>query len=99
MAPARSSCASPAAMSWLRAVYNLLSRTGILLAVGIALAVFAGMLLARQMVVPIQALQAGARQLESSNFGYRIKVKAAADEIEELADRFNRMADQLQESY
>jgi signal transduction histidine kinase len=83
----------------LQPVYNLLYRTGILLAVGIALAVFAGMLLARQMVVPIQALQAGARQLESSNFGYRIKVKAAADEIEELADRFNRMADQLQESY
>jgi signal transduction histidine kinase len=82
----------------LQPVYSLLYRTGVLLAVGIALAAIAGMLLARQMVVPIQALQAGARQLEASNFGYRIKVKAA-DEIEELADRFNRMADQLQESY
>jgi signal transduction histidine kinase/HAMP domain-containing protein len=82
----------------LQPVYNLLYRTGGLLALGIALAVLAGMLLARQMVVPIRALQVGARQLEASDFGYRIKVKAA-DEIEELADRFNRMADELQGSY
>jgi two-component system, NtrC family, sensor kinase len=82
----------------LQPVYNLLYRTGALLAVGILLAVLAGMLLARQMTVPIRALQVGARQLESSNFGHRIKVKAA-DEIEELAERFNHMADQLQESY
>jgi len=82
----------------LQPVYNLLYRTGALLALGIVLAVLAGTLLARQMVVPIRALQVGARQLEASDFGYRIKVKAA-DEIEELAERFNRMADQLQGSY
>jgi len=82
----------------LQPVYNLLYRTGLLLALGIGLAVLAGTLLARQMVVPIRALQVGARQLAGSDFGYRIKVKAA-DEIEELAERFNRMADQLQESY
>jgi adenylate cyclase len=76
----------------------MLFRTGGLLALGIGLAVLAGTLLARQMVVPIRALQVGARQLEASDFGYRIKVKAA-DEIEELAERFNRMADQLQGSY
>jgi len=82
----------------LQPVYSLLYRTGALLALGIALAVLAGMLLARQMVVPIRALQIGARQLEVSDFGYRINVKSA-DEIEELAERFNRMADQLQEAY
>jgi signal transduction histidine kinase len=82
----------------LQPVYNLLYRTGALLALGIALAVLAGTLLARQMIVPIRALQVGARQLEASDFGHRIRVKAA-DEIEELADRFNRMADQLQGSY
>ena len=47
---------------------------------------------------PIRALQVGARQLEASDFGHRIQVRTA-DEIEELADRFNRMADQLQGSY
>jgi signal transduction histidine kinase len=82
----------------LQPVYSLLYRTGLLLALGIGLAVLAGTLLARQMVVPIRALQVGARQLGGSDFGYRIKVKAA-DEIDELAERFNRMADQLQESY
>ena len=61
-------------------------------------AVLVGMLLARQMVIPIRALQVGAQQLEASDFGHRIEVRTA-DEIEELADRFNRMADRLQESY
>ncbi len=82
----------------LKPIYNLLYRTGWLVAAGIVLAMLAGMLLARQMVVPIRALQAGARQLEASNFGHRIDVKAAV-EIEELADYFNRMAGQLRESY
>ena len=79
----------------LQPVYNLLQRIGWLLALGVLLAVLSGTLLARQMVVPIKALQTGARQLESSNFGHRIEVKAA-DEIEDLADHFNRMAGQLQ---
>src|SRR6266851_3291696 len=82
----------------LQPVYSLLYRTGWLLALGIVVAVLAGMLLARQMVIPIRALQVGARQLEASDFGHRIEVRTA-DEIEELADRFNRMADRLQESY
>jgi signal transduction histidine kinase len=82
----------------LQPVYGLLYRTGWLLALAIMLAVLAGMLLARQLVTPIRALQVGARQLEASDFGHRINVKTA-DEIEELADHFNRMADQLQESY
>ena len=82
----------------LQPVYGLLYRIGWLLALAIMLAVLAGMLLARQLVTPIRALQVGARQLEASDFGHRINVKTA-DEIEELADHFNRMADQLQGSY
>ena len=82
----------------LQPVYGLLYRTGWLLALGVGLAVLAGMLLARQLVTPIRALQVGARQLEASDFGHRINVRTA-DEIEELADHFNRMADQLQGSY
>ena len=55
-------------------------------------------LLARQMVVPMRALQAGAMRLGESDFGHRIEVKTG-DEIEELADQFNRMAERLDESY
>jgi signal transduction histidine kinase len=82
----------------LQPVYNMLYRTGWLLALGVLLAVLAGTLLARQMVVPIRALQVGAKQLEVSEFGHRIQVRTG-DEISDLADHFNRMADQLQASY
>ena len=82
----------------LQPVYNLLFRTAWLLALGVLLAVLAGMLLARKMVVPIRALQVGAQQLEASEFGHRIEVQTQ-DEIADLADHFNRMADQLQGSY
>ena len=82
----------------LEPVYALLLRTGGLLAFGMVLAILTGMLLARQMVVPIRALQAGARQLEASDFDHRIDVRTG-DEIEEVADQFNRMADQLRDSY
>jgi len=50
------------------------------------------------MVVPIRALQVGAQQLEASDFGHRIEVRPG-DEIADLADHFNRMAEQLRESY
>ena len=82
----------------LQPVYNVWRRTAWLMALGAFLAVAAGMLLARQMVVPIRALQVGAKQLEASDFGHRIEVRTA-DEIADLADYFNRMADQLQNSY
>ena len=56
------------------------------------------MLLAQRLVTPIKALQVGARQLEASNFGHRIEV-STKDEMGELAEQFNRMADELQGSY
>src|SRR5216683_269811 len=57
-----------------------------------------GRLMARHMVVPIRALQVGAQQIQASEFGHRLAVRTG-DEIEDLADHFNRMADQLQGSY
>jgi signal transduction histidine kinase len=82
----------------LQPVYRVLDRTAILVALGVLLAVVAGIVLARQMVVPIRALQVGAQQLEASDFGHRIEVRPG-DEIADLADHFNRMANQLRESY
>ncbi len=82
----------------LQPVYSLLFRTAWLLALGVLLAVLSGVLMARHMVVPIRALQVGAKQLEASDFGHRIEVRTG-DEIEDLANYFNRMADQLQGSY
>jgi class 3 adenylate cyclase/HAMP domain-containing protein len=79
-------------------VRDLLFRIAILLALGLVVAIFAGMLLARRMVIPISALRAGARRLGSGDFSHRIAIKTN-DELEELADQFNSMAGQLHETY
>ena len=56
------------------------------------------MFLARRMVVPIQALRAGAARIGSGDFAQRISIKTG-DELEGLADQFNDMGGRLQESY
>ncbi len=50
------------------------------------------------MLVPITALRRGARRLGEGDFSHRIDVHTK-DELEELADQFNSMAGQLQETY
>lgn len=65
---------------------------------GLVLCVAAGMLLARRMTVPIKAVQAGAARLAAGDFDQPINVRTG-DEIELLADEFNRMAGQLREVY
>jgi nitrogen fixation/metabolism regulation signal transduction histidine kinase len=47
---------------------------------GLVVAVIAGTLLARRMIVPIHALQAGASRLGASEFSHRIEVKTG-DEL------------------
>jgi signal transduction histidine kinase len=65
---------------------------------GLLLCIAAGLLLARRMTVPIKAVQAGAARLAAGDFGQTINVRTG-DEIELLADEFNRMAGQLREVY
>lgn len=77
---------------------EILIRIGILVAFGLVVAILAGMLLARRMLVPIQALNTGARRLGRGDFAHRIDIKTG-DELEQLAERFNSMAGQLQETY
>jgi signal transduction histidine kinase len=79
-------------------LYAAIEHTGLVLLAALALAVAAGMFLARRMVVPIQKLRAGAARLGSGDLGQRIAIKSG-DEVEALADQFNVMAGRLQESY
>ena len=79
-------------------LYASIERSGMLLLAALALAFFAGLLLARRMVGPIQALRAGAARIGSGDLGQRISIKTG-DELEGLADQFNDMAGKLQESY
>ena len=69
-----------------------------LLVLGLLIAALAGALLARRMVVPIRALQAGAERIGSGELGHRLTIKTG-DELEALANQFNRSAAALEESY
>src|SRR5262249_61230835 len=73
-------------------------RSVLLILGALALAVTAGLLLARRMVVPIRALRDGAARIGSGDLGQRISIKTG-DDLEALGDQFNSMAAQLQESY
>jgi class 3 adenylate cyclase/HAMP domain-containing protein len=73
-------------------------RIALLIGVGLMVAILAGTLLARRMLIPITALRTGARRLGAGDFGHRIDVHTH-DELEELADQFNSMAGQLKETY
>jgi signal transduction histidine kinase len=79
-------------------LYTSIARTGYVLLGALALAFVAGMFLAGRMVVPIQALRAGAARIGRGDLGQRIAIKSG-DEVEALADQFNDMAGKLQESY
>ncbi len=69
-----------------------------LLVLGLLIAGLAAALLARRMVVPIRALQAGAQRIGSGELDHRLHIKTG-DELEALADQFNRSAETLEESY
>src|SRR5476649_1658105 len=75
-----------------------IQRTGLVLLGALFLAALAGIFLARRMVVPIQALRAGAARIGGGDLSQRISIKSG-DELEALADQFNDMAGRLQESY
>ena len=75
-----------------------MQRSLLVLFAALCLAALAGTFLARRMVVPIQALRAGAARLGSGDLSQRISVNTG-DELEALADQFNDMAGRLEESY
>jgi signal transduction histidine kinase len=79
-------------------LYATIRRTALVLLAALGLAGLAGLFLARKMVVPIQALSAGAARIGSGDLDQRISIKTG-DELEALADQFNDMAGRLRESY
>jgi len=79
-------------------LYASLKRTGLLLLAGLVLAAAVSLFLARHMVMPIRAIQAGAGRIAAGDLDQRIDVHTG-DELETLATEFNAMAKQLKESY
>ena len=73
-------------------------RTGLLLLAGLVVSALAASALARSMVRPIRTLDEGARRIGAGDLDQQIDIKTG-DELEGLADQFNRMTAQLRESY
>jgi signal transduction histidine kinase len=73
-------------------------RTAVLLGAFLLLAIATAVLLARRLVRPIESIQTAAAKIGSGALDQRIEV-ATNDELGSLADEFNRMAAQLQDSY
>ena len=79
-------------------IYAAVKRSGALLLAGLVLAVIAGLLLARRMVVPIRTLQQGAQRIGDGDLNQRISI-TTGDELEDLANQFNQMGERLQQLY
>jgi two-component system, NtrC family, sensor kinase len=73
-------------------------RTAVLLVAFLLLAIATAVLLARRLVRPIESIQAAAAKIGSGALDQRIQIETN-DELGSLADEFNRMAAQLQDSY
>jgi GAF domain-containing protein/HAMP domain-containing protein len=75
-----------------------ISRTGVLLLAGLFLSALGAWALARGMVRPIRTLEEGAQRIGAGDLDQAIDIKTG-DELESLADGFNRMSSRLKESY
>ena len=80
------------------ALYASLLRTSTLLLIGLAMAVLASYFVARRVLRPLRALGEGVTRIGSGDLGFRVNLKTG-DEIETLAEQFNKMTGALQEAY
>jgi signal transduction histidine kinase len=79
-------------------LYASMFRTSGFLLVGLGMALVASLLVARRVVRPLEALRKGVERIGGGDMNSRLDVKTG-DEIEVLADEFNRMAENLRYAY
>ena len=80
------------------ALYASMLRTAALALIGLGMALFASYFLARRVIQPVRILREGVERIGTGDLGHRLNLKTG-DEIEVLADEFNKMTSQLEESY
>ncbi|MGX1788377.1 ATP-binding protein [Bosea sp. NPDC055332] len=78
-------------------IYASILRSLALLAITLVIAVLAGIVLSRKLVAPIKALGAGAARIGQGQLDERIDIRTG-DELQELGEQFNLMAQRLAES-
>ncbi len=79
-------------------LYASVIRTSTVLLFGLGLALMASLFIGRRVVKPVGILREGVERIGKGDLGHRLDLKTG-DEIEVLADEFNKMTAQLQESY
>jgi len=78
-------------------LYASMLRTSSLLLGGLVLALLASFFFARRVLGPLELLRKGTERIGGGDLGFRLSIKTA-DEIEALADEFNKMAEHLGEA-
>jgi signal transduction histidine kinase len=79
-------------------LYASLFRTSGFLLVGLGMALVASLLVARRVVRPLEALRNGVERIGGGDMNARLELKTG-DEIEVLAEEFNKMTENLQQAY
>jgi len=79
-------------------LYGAAARTAGLLLFGLIAATLVALVIARRMTGPIRAIAAGAERIGAGELDRRIEIHTG-DELEALAEQFNRMGADLQKSY
>ncbi|HEY2189838.1 MAG TPA: GAF domain-containing protein, partial [Caldimonas sp.] len=79
-------------------LYATIRTTSLVLVLALLISIAASFFLARALVRPLRALQEGAAQIGAGDLDRHIEVRTG-DELEGLAEQFNRMSAELRESY
>ena len=81
-----------------RPLFASIRRTSILLLVGLLMALLASVLVSRRILRPLETLRRGVEQVGTGDLAFRLDIRTG-DEMEVLAEEFNRMSARLQEAY
>ena len=78
-------------------LYASMLRTSSLLLVGLVVALLASLFVARRVLGPLELLRKGTERIGGGDLDFRLNIKTG-DEIEALADEFNKMTERLSEA-
>jgi signal transduction histidine kinase len=78
-------------------LYGSMLRTSSLLLVGLVVALLASLFVARRVLGPLELLRKGTERIGGGDLDFRLNIKSG-DEIEVLADEFNKMTAHLKEA-
>jgi signal transduction histidine kinase len=79
-------------------LYASIFRTSTLLLIGLGVALLSSLFVGRRIVRPLRALGTGAERIGGGDLDHRLEIQTG-DELQAVAEEFNKMTERLQESY